>query len=497
VLAETLWTGLDPVQAARRGFMVVVQDTRGRFASDGEWDPFRFERQDGFDAVEWAGRLPGSNGRVGMFGGSYCGNTQWMPALDRPPSLAAISPLMTWSEPMDGLFARGGAVEYGLAIAWSLLTGLEWAARRGDDERVAAIIEEWDRLDDAGYWELPAHESAALRRHGMPDLGSLRALEHPEIAEWCRVAGAHHRVEVPSLHTGGWHDVFLQGTLDNYEAMVAAGREARLVVGPWAHERFADPIGDLVFGVRAARDGDWNELQLAWLRSHLVPGAAVDLPDAPVRLFVMGRNEWRDERAWPLTRAVTERWFVRRDGSLAPGAPDPAEASEFAYDPDDPVPTLGGQTVMWSGFPPGPVDQTRIESRPDVLVFTSAPLEEDLEVTGRVRVVLHGESSAPSTDWVARLCDVWPDGRSFNVCDGILRVSDTARRGPCEIDLWSTSNVFRRGHRLRVHVTGSSFPRWDRNLNTGDQRSPRAVLARQRVSHDSERPSFLELPIVR
>jgi putative CocE/NonD family hydrolase len=510
VNAENVWSGLDPVRAARRGFMVVVQDVRGRFASEGEWDPLRFEREDGFDSVEWAAKLLGSNGQVGLYGGSYCGNTQWMAAIERPPSLAAISPLMTWSEPTDGLLSRGGAVELGLDLAWSLLTGADWIGRVEDDEeellkRAEAIADEWDRLGEEGYWGLPVAEIPALARHAVPELGSIRALADPKIAARSRVAGNLDRVQVPSFHTGGWHDIFLQGTLDNYTEAVAHGQEARLVVGPWSHERFADPIGEQLFGVRSGRDGvpvhphgDWNDFQLAWLRSHLVADAEVELPDAPVRIFVMGRNEWRDEPAWPLERAVEEQWFLRADGSLGRDAPADDGPSEFVYDPADPVPTVGGHTVMWPGFPAGPMDQASVEARDDVQVFTSEPLREDLEVTGRVRVVLHAESSALSTDWVARLCDVGLDGRSFTVCDGILRVEDGAQEcGRHEIDLWSTSNVFLRGHRLRVQVTSSCFPRWDRNLNTGRQGGSDHEVARQRIFHRAERPSFIELPVVR
>jgi putative CocE/NonD family hydrolase len=218
----------------------------------------------------------------------------------------------------------------------------------------------------------------------------------------------------------------------------------------------------------------------------------------PVRIFVMGRNQWRDEPGWPPARSVPQRWYLRSCGGLVNGGPDGAgHPSEFTYDPADPVPTVGGHTVMWSGYPAGPMDQGRVEDRADVLVFTSAPLEEDIEVTGRVRMVMHAASSASSTDWVARLCDVHPDGRSFNICDGILRVSEgadeCARR---EIDLWSTSNVFLRGHRIRVHVTSSSFPRWDRNLNTGNQRESRHEVARQCLFHTAGRPSYIELPVV-
>jgi putative CocE/NonD family hydrolase len=503
--------GPDPVQIARRGFVVVVQDTRGRFASEGEWAPFRFERRDGYDSVEWAARLPGSNGRVGMYGGSYFGNTQWLAALERPPSLAAIAPTMTWSDPMDGLFGRGGAVELGVNLWWSLLINAASLDRLGlsDEElgrRVDAVLAEFDRLDEDGYWELPVRDGDVLRRHGLGDLGGIGVLADPEVAERCRVAGSHDRVEVPSFHVGGWYDITLQGTLDNYTAMTALKREARLIVGPWTHVTSMDPIGERVFGIRATRDDvpvhagrDLAGLQLAWFRRHLAGDDGVELPETPVRIFVMGRNEWRDEPSWPLERAVEERWFLRSDGSVTaedPGADE--QPSEFAYDPADPVPTVGGHGVMTAAHPAGPRDQADVEVRDDVLVFTSEPLPDDLEVTGRVRVVLHAESSAPSTDWVARLCDVHPDGRSFNLCDGILRVERDAQR--CrryEIDLWSTSNVFLRGHRLRVHVTSSSFPRWDRNLNTGRQHQPAHEVARQRIHHDADRPSCVVLPVVR
>ncbi len=508
LFGEIAWCGIDPVEAARRGFLVVVQDTRGRHASDGAWDPLGFEAQDGYDAIEWAATLPGSNGHVGTYGGSYGGGTQWLPAIERPPSLAAISPLMTWSEPLDGLFARGGALELGLTVRWTLTTGLDHLARTGaGEDALDALVGDIDRLGDGGdvHWQLPVESPAALRRHGVPDLGGLGVLTDPAIAERCRVAGRHALVEVPSFHVGGWHDCFLQGTLDNYAAMVANGRPARLLVGPWTHGHFADPIGELRHGLRAGRDaevhphGDVKDLQLAWLREQLVEDFDAELPEAPVRIFVMGRDEWRDEQEWPPARAVRERWFLRTDGSLDREAPAAAAASsEFVSDPADPVPTVGGPTVMWPAYPPGPLDQAAVEARPDVLVFTSEPLAAELEVTGRVRVVLHAESSAPSADWVARLCDVHPDGRSFNLCDGIARVAAGAEEpGRVEIDLWSTSNVFLAGHRLRVHVTSSSFPRWERNLNTGDQRDALFERARQRLHHETDRGSWIELPTIR
>jgi putative CocE/NonD family hydrolase len=503
---------IDPVLAAAEGFMVVTQDTRGRFASEGEWTPFRFEREDGYDSVEWAARLPGSNGRVGMFGGSYVGSTQWMAAVGQPPSLGAIAPSITWSEPLDGLFARGGALELGLTLPWTLEMGAEYLGRLpiSDEERrrrLDALLDDYDRLSSEGYWDLPVHDMALLHRHGVPDPGTIAMLSNPEVPSWCRVAGEHERVTVPTFHTACWHDIFVQAMLDNYAAMAALGRPARLLVGPWTHLAFTDPVGEQCFGIRARgldtvpdAPGDLRSLQLRWLRRYLTAdagGAEID-EEPPVRIFVMGRNEWRDEQAWPLARARVERWHLGAGGALQPGAPS-AEAtpSDYTYDPADPVPTLGGQTVMAAQSPSGPFEQARIEARDDVLVFTSEPLQRDLEVTGRVRVVLHAESSAPSTDWVARLCDVHPDGRSYNLCDGIIRIDKGAEAlRSVEIDLWSTSNVFLAGHRIRVHVTSSSFPRWDRNLNTGNQREARFETARQRIHHDADHPSWIELSVV-
>jgi uncharacterized protein len=506
---------LEPLRAARAGFMVVVQDTRGRFRSDGDWTPFRYEREDGYDTVEWAASLPGSNGRVGMFGDSYMGSTQWMAAVEQPPSLGAIAPAVTWRDPLDGLFARGGALELGLTLPWDLQTGAghilkhaastEEAARRLD-----ALIADYDRLASDAYWDLPVHEAAVVRRHGAPDIGTIRMLEDPDAVSWCRVEGRHERVTMPTFHVGGWYDIFAQGVLDNYMAMSALGRPARLVMGPWTHDVPAEePHGELALGLRSNRfgapshpRGDLTDEQLAWFRQRLDAGAdaatATDDEAAPVRIFTIGRNTWRDEPAWPLARARDERWHLKAGGALDPAAPaGDAIPNEYVYDPADPVPTVGGNLVMSPAFPPGAFDQRRVEERADVLLFTSEPLERELEVTGCVRVVLHVESSAPSTDWVARLCDVHPDGRSYNVCDGIVRIAEGADRlQRVEIDLWSTSIAFLPGHRLRVHVTSSCFPRWDRNLNTGDQRSPRMQVARQRVHHDGEHPSWIELPTI-
>jgi putative CocE/NonD family hydrolase len=310
------------------------------------------------------------------------------------------------------------------------------------------------------------------------------------------------RLALPTFHTAGWYDIFLQGTLDNYAATSGAGRATRLVVGPWTHERVEDPIGDLVFGARSARGHDgsganWRHRQLDWFRCQLAGGNASVEDEAPIWIFVMGANSWRAERSWPLVREQRRRMFLHAGGMLSDETPRAGEAcSTFLYDPSRPVPTLGGHGVMSPAVRSGPVDQRAIEARGDVLLFTSRPLEEDLEVTGRVTVSLGVQSSAPSTDWVARLCDVDESGRSINLCDGILRVASEADQpGVRQIDLWSTSNVFRKGHRLRLHVTSSSFPRWDRNLNTG-RAAGAGATAEQRVFHSYPHLSFVDLPVI-
>lgn len=506
-MTENAWNGVSPTEAARRGFLVVIQDVRGRWASDGVWEPLRHEGLDGADTIAWAAALPGSNGRVGMIGGSYCGNTQWQAALENPPALKVITPLMTWSEPRDGLVARGGAVELDLGSTWPLAQCFDWLSRLGlPDTELAecadALISDFDRLAEDGLWGLPVAELPVLRRHAPPGFVELGAANDVEATQHMRVAGGHERVAIPSLHTAGWYDVFQQGTLDNYMAMHALGRDTRLIVAPWTHMDFTNRVGEQDFGIMSMREafafprGDWSDEVLAFLRSHLVDDAPS--PDtAPVRLFVMGRNEWRDEQSWPLERARIELWHLHADGSTSTAPPaGEAAPSGVDYDPADPVLTHGGALVSGSTAS-GPVDQARTEARPDVLVFTSDVLEQDLEVTGRIRVILHVESSAPSADWVARLCDVDPDGRSFNLTDGIFRiVSDADQAQEIEIDLWSTSNVFLAGHRLRVQVTNSSFPRWDRNLSTGDQDGTQLVTAHQLLYHDAGRPSYIELPVV-
>jgi uncharacterized protein len=502
---------LDPVQATRRGYAVVIQDTRGRFMSEGDFESLRGEDPDGFDTVEWAAAQPWSDGQVGMYGASYFGNTQWAAASLKPAALKAIAPYITWSEPNDGTFGRGGAFELGTRASWTLQMAINLVMRKHATDREAmgrairAVIDDYDRLATENYWHLPLRDFAPVVRNEVTDgLNlSLDAVTEPAKAEFLRVK--HAQVDVPSLNGGGWYDIFLQGTIDNFNKMRRQGIPTKLLIGPWTHSASSNPVGELNFGFGSQAAfidlrTDFQSVQLRWFDHWLRGKDTGMLEEPPIKIFVMGANRWRDENEFPLARAVEEDIFLRADGRLDRRPPSAGEPPDhFDYDPARPVPTLGGPLLMTPEFRSGPFDQHVIEARPDVLVYSGDEFSRDVEVTGPVSVTLWACSSAPSTDFVARLCDVYPDGRSINLTDGILRVlGEPGQPAEHHIDLWATSNLFRAGHRLRLQVTSSCFPRWDRNLNTGQPTGVGTdmVVARQTILHDPEHPSRIRISIV-
>jgi putative CocE/NonD family hydrolase len=509
---------IDPMFFARSGFIVIMQDTRGRFASEGHFEPLMFEEDDGYDTVRWAASIEGSNGSVGMYGMSYFGNTQWMAAVAAAPELKAIAPAFTWSEPEDGLFSRGGASEYGLGLPWSLTQGIDTVLRRHADDPTAqgqslmALIGDIDNLSPNGYKQLPTARHPAIARHDVQELGYGRGPHESSRNQRCRVANRHADVDVPSLNIGGWYDVFTQGTLDNFVAMTRKGLASNLIMGPWTHLNQSGFVGEVNFGMAASAQltgyrGTLNQIQAQWFREHLLTeetrekaGEAAGQPLPPVLLFVTGANEWRAEEAWPLARAVDTELYLHEGGHLSFDPPTiAASADAYQFDPMNPAPTVGGSTLMTEGFVAGPVDQRDVEARADVLVYTTESLAEDCEVTGRVRAKIYVASDAESTDWVVRICDVDEVGVSRNVADGILRSNQVPNEyGEREVDMWSISHVFRAGHRIRVHVTSSSFPRWDRNFGSDSHTSHTSSLrpANNSLAHDKEHRSHLILPVV-
>lgn len=505
---------LRPVEVARHGLIVVLQDTRGRYASEGEWDPLTWEESDGHDSVRWAATLPESNGSVGMYGISYMGNTQWMAALSDPPELKAIAPGFTWSDPADGLFARGGAREIGTTLAWSLVQGFDVLTRRhaATPEDLASamsdLIADFDHLDRGGYREGPSHARPVFARHQLPEVSQDRARRDIQWASAGKVTGRQPAKSVANLMHGGWFDLFIQGTLDNFIAARAAGIRTNLIVGPWSHVDYGPQVGDVNFGLESMTEllglrGSLLDIQARWLKHELgstpaeraAEREAPDLP--PVLIFVMGRNEWREEQEWPLARAVDHELHLAAVGVLSFQAASDEGCAEYIYDPNDPVPTHGGALYMAPGYRAGPLNQAEIEARADVLTYTTAPLDADLEVTGRVQAYIWGSSDAAEADWVVRLCDVDENGISRNVVDGITR-SEGVRGELAEqlVDLWSTSYVFQRGHRIRVQVTSSNFPRWDAPAPDDPAGSGNVRPANIRVAHGPDHLSRVIIPVV-
>ena len=498
--------GLDPERATAAGIATVVQDVRGQYGSEGDFYPFRSEGSDGFDTVEWVAAQPWCDGAVGMVGRSYTAATQWLAAAERPPHLRAIVPVVVGSDPYHGWVYQGGAFQLGFNLFWvHLMTS---------GRKKVALEEQYEHLPLTDPPLLDDSPAGPFYRDW---------LAHPTDDDYWRsiaINGRYGRVEVPALNVGGWYDIFLRGTLENYARLRAEGgseearASTRLLVGPYAHGSTYGAYPDHGFEEFAPEGRvDLVDVQLDFLARHLL-GREDSGDKAPVRIFVMGENRWRDEDDWPLARARPQRWHLRAGGALSPEPPGEEAPDEYVYDPRDPAPTVGGPTSLPGKFlrtNAGPLDQRRIEERPDVLVYGSEPLERPLEVTGPLELVLHAATDAPDTDFVGKLCDVDPDGTSRILAEGVLRArfrdgfgrpKPVERGAPLEyrIDLVATSNVFLAGHRIRLSITSSSFPRFDRNPNTGNPLGTDTDAdlrpARQTIFHDAGRASHVLLPVV-
>ena len=513
------------LDAAARGYVVVIQDTRGRYQSEGEWYPFVHESNDGYDTVEWAAALPWSDGRVGMFGGSYVGATQMLAAISHPPHLAGICPAVTASNYHEGWTYQGGAFEQWFNESWTSILAQDTLDRVVRDN-TNALHGIW-KLPLSAYplFPLPAPSSDRdLTRTLAPYF--LDWLSHPSYdAYWKRVSVEEHypEINVPALTIAAWYDIFLGGSLRNYVGLkLHAGTEAaragqHLLIAIGGHAGSGRKVGDVDFGPAAAFDE--QEVILNWY-DHLFKNVNNEFSSGqPVRLFMMGANQWRDEEDWPPPRAHYTRYYLHSaghansstgDGSLATTAPGRESSDRYLYDPAHPVPTIGGPLCCDSAHvEPGPRDQRTVEERSDVLVYATPMLAEDIEVTGPVSLDLYASSSAVDTDFTAKLVDVAPEGFARNVTEGIIRARYRNSADQPELmkpgqmyrftlDLWATGNVFRKGHRLRLEISSSNFPRFDRNLNTGGEpgsaQSP--VPATNTVFHDRDHPSALVLPII-
>ncbi len=519
---------MNPLRVARAGYAVVVQDCRGTGASEGDLYPFRFEPDDGYDTVEWAAAQAWCDGNVGMYGASYLGFTQLAAAITRPPHLRAICPgqVSPWLPPTkDGVFALQANLRWYLNQSLNALGKAGWPPERS---RPAA----GQLLDMIAHLEkqcdfLPLVEAPAVRVAGLPLHPFYREwLDHIDDEAYWRELNCPiplDRIAVPTLLFTGWYDFQESGVFANYrriraEAAKKARENIKLVVGPWIHGcELLNTVDELDFGVAASGAAvDLTGTHIRWF-DHWLKGIQNGIMEEPrVRLFVMGENTWREEDEWPLARTrFTPFYFhsggransLSGDGLLSQEPPSAEESDVFLYDPRNPVPSKVNAPLS-APYAFEVQDQREIEARPDVLVYTTDPLLCDTEVTGPVEVRLWAATSVVDTDFTVKLVDVYPEGRALNLTENILRVRyreglspkliEPGRIYEYSISLKETSNLFRRGHRIRLEVSSSSFPRYDRNLNTGRAIGQDAELnvAVQRVFHDSEHPSRLILPVI-
>ena len=503
------------VKAAAHGYVYIIQDCRGRFLSEGEWYPFKYESQDGYDTVEWAAALPYANGKVGLVGMSYVGVTQMLTAVAAPPHLAGILPVITGSNYHENWTYQGGALAQSFDQGWTKYFAIDTLSRR--------VLKDTSRA--RGDMILPLGDYPVLgpgTSSGLADY-YLDWLAHPRYDDYWKqwsIEEQFSKIKVPGFHVAAWYDLFQDGSLKNYLGIRAQGgteaarNNQRLLVIAGGHAGLRPKIGDIDFGKDSVPD--LTALTLRWY-DYLLNGLDSGISqEKPVKIFVMGKNIWREEDSWPLARTQPTRHYLHSagkantlsgDGTLSTTSPASETPDKYVYDPADPVLSRGGPVPLHESA--GPVDQRPTENREDVLVYTTPTFQQDTEVTGPVTLELYVSSSAVDTDFTGKLIDVWPNGNAENLLDGILRaryrnsMEKAEFMNPGEIykltiNLWSTSNVFLAGHKLRVEVSSSNFPRFDRNLNTGEdpESGTRMIKASNMVYHDREHPSALVVPIV-
>ncbi|GAB5412457.1 MAG: CocE/NonD family hydrolase [Congregibacter sp.] len=486
--------------ATQNGYAFVYQVARGRYDSEGEWYPYVHETNDGEDTLDWIAAQPWSNGKVGMFGTSYLASVQWLAALSGHPALKAIAPAMS-----PGNYYRDVAYPGG---AFSLLSRASWGIGLVGSRTNGSFPIDWI----SGIQHLPLKtldESLGFRVQHFRDW-----LEHPSYDAYWEPLNLEARapeMAVPALNIGGWYDVFLRSTIGSFSTMRKeaasddARRGQRLVLGPWPHGWNASTTtGEVDFGDRSLINDE--VMMLEWF-DHYLKGQPL-AKRAPVLLFVMGRNEWREEQEWPLARTVYQDWYLHANGTLSPEPPEADSGRlSYLYDPADPVPTLGGN-IMRPELR-GAFDQAPLDSRDDILRFLSKPLAEAMEITGPVSLRLFAATDGLDTDYMAKLIVVKATGEAYNLVDGVIRARyrngfttpQLLKPGEVyeyEIDRGATSYELAPGDRLRIDITSSNFPRLNRNPNTGAAFAETVEMrvARQSVFASKVHPSRVILPII-
>jgi uncharacterized protein len=485
------------------GYAVVAEDVRGRYDSEGAFQPLTQEASDGSDTIDWIARQPWSDGKVGMMGGSYLGIVQWKAAITNNPHLKAIFPVVSgYDDYRDRFYSTGGAMKIGNRLEW-MAENLRAPGYRQDFSKYTLHL------------PLRTSDVAAL---GWTSPLFNEVIAHPSYdAFWRAISTREHldKVKVPVFSVGGWYDNFVQSDLEAFAALHKRSGLSRVLIGPWAHN-MSMPFEGIEFGPEAS--APVRKMQLDWFDQWLMGKDTALLSEPPVKVFVMGANKWREMREWPPEGSSVKMFYLQSGGKANSLDGDGAlnekqsvgSADQFVFDPNNPVPTRGGPVCCNPKvFPWGPMDQRGIEARRDVLVYTTRPLKRDVEAVGPVQVVLYVATSARDTDFTAKLVDVFPDGQARNLTDGILRLRyrnslekpELAKPGEVyriTIDAGVTGNVFLKGHRIRVEISSSNFPRFDRNPNTGGRVAEAIKLnkANQTVYHDAVRPSALLLTVL-
>ncbi|NOT62057.1 MAG: CocE/NonD family hydrolase [Acidobacteria bacterium] len=513
------------IKFAQHGYAIVMNDTRGRYESEGRWEPFRTEAEDGHDTIQWAAKQPWSNGKVATQGGSYLGHVQWRAASLQPANLVAMFPAVASTNIYANWIAHGGAFRLSFNYGWG-------------------VVRMPNRIMLPQYWHTEAFAPPELKyetilQHLPLQTGDQQSagyavqhyrdwLAHPGYdAYWKAISDEEQfgKLQVPVHTSGGWFDIFVAGTINGYVGARKHGanektrRESRMMIGAWGHGQ-SQKFGDLDFGPSANRLLFDHELR--WF-DHYVKGPEGNKDNGidrepPVEIFYMGANVWQHEQDWPIPATKFTPWYLSSGGAantgqgngvLSASLPSGSNSDQYSYDPNDPVPTVGGNNCCGTPTLAGPKDQRVIENRKDVLVYTSETLTQPLAIAGPVKMKLHASTDGPDTDWVVKLIDVHPNGAAYNICEGILRAR--YRQGTdkmqlltpnqtyeFEIDLVGTANVFLPGHRIRVDITSSHFPQFDRNPNTGEPfgQSAKVRVAKQTIFHTAGRASHILLPVV-
>jgi putative CocE/NonD family hydrolase len=520
---------LSAVHAAFAGYAFVIQDTRGRFASEGEFVPMTSEGPDGYDTIETVAAERWCDGNVGMVGSSYLGRNQWQAALENPPHLKAIAPSITLCGPLSDTRLTG-VIDLEQSISWFAAMAVDMLEKlRKEGKDISKAREMLDRarfnLHEV-YNFLPLKDIPYFQFEGLAQGFWIRMSEAlpPNVKSEKDLHWDYSKVKVPCFNAAGWYDLFIGSLFTNFLGMRERGgselaRKGQYVFcGPWSHGgELLQYVGGINFGPAGSSVATFTmERHLTFFDKYLrgIEGR----PMSPVRYFVMGLNRWRNADTWPLPQTEWQRFFLHSkgrantaagDGILSRDAASAEPPDIFVYDPRFPVPTIGGRILPAGILVPGPFDQTPVEKRSDVLCYTTPELKEVLEVTGPLKLHLFASTSAKDTDFTAKLVDVLPDGTAYNIAEGCIRAryrksvlkSEFVTSGEVYefvVDIAATSIIFGRGHRIRIDISSSNFPRIDRNMNTGNAfgEDAQGVPAVQTIFHQPDYPSYIDLPVI-